>query len=116
MALGLKEFLEAGAGFVSVGVSDLTMCVLALDRESHNVASLFDPAHPAVLELLERIVDTSSAAGVFACATGESARSEKLVPHLLRMGYDAIGVSPAYFADLKRRIAALEGAGYRESP
>jgi len=107
-ALGLKEFLDAGAGFVSVGVSDLTMCVLALDRESHNVASLFDPAHPAVLELLERIVCTSREAGVFACATGESARSEKLLPHLLRMGYDAIGVSPAYFAGLKRHIAAIE--------
>lgn len=108
VALCLQEFLDEGAAFVSVGVSDLTMCTLALDRESHNVAAQFDPAHPAVLELLERIVVTAHGSGVFACATGESARAEGLLPHLLRMGFDAIGVSPAYFAEVKRRIAAIE--------
>jgi pyruvate,water dikinase len=110
MVLRLRDALDIGAAFVSVGASDLTMCTLALDRESHRVAEAFDPAHPAVVELLERIVETCRSAGVFVCVTGESARDDRLLPHLVRMDYDAIGVSPAYFAEVKTRIHALEEA------
>jgi pyruvate,water dikinase len=108
VALELSRFLDAGAAFVSVGVSDLTMCTLAVDRESHRVAGSFDPAAPAVVELLRHIVLTSREAGVFVCATGESARDDALLPHLVRMRVDAIGVSPAYFAEVKRRIHQIE--------
>lgn len=107
-ALRLGDFLEQGASFVSVGLSDLTMCTLALDRESHLVSDKFDPAHPAVLELLERIVSTAHAAGVFVCVTGESARQDDVLPHIVGMGFDAVGVSLAYFADVKRRICSIE--------
>jgi len=106
--LRLQDFLDAGAAFVSVGVSDLTMCTLAVDRESHRVAEQFDPAHPAVVELLGIIAETARAAGVFACVTGESARHARLLPHLVGMRYDAIGVSLGYFADVKKRIRDIE--------
>jgi pyruvate,water dikinase len=110
VALGLSGFLEAGAAFVSVGVSDLTMCTLAVDRESHRVAGHFHPAAPAVVGLLEHIARTSRGAGVFACATGESARDDALLPHLIRMRFDAVGVSLAYFAEVKERIHRIERA------
>jgi pyruvate,water dikinase len=109
-ALGLDEFLELGADFVSVGLSDLTMCTLALDRESRHVAELFDPSHPAVLELLARIAESCRAHGTFCLAAGESARDERLLPRLVELGFDAVGVSLSYFAEVKRRIAAIEGA------
>lgn len=111
VALGIEEFLDAGADFVSVGLSDLTMCTLALDRESRHVAALFDPAHPAVLELLERVVAACRARGVFCLAAGESARDERLLPRLIELRFDAVGVSLSYFADVKRRIAEIEGQG-----
>jgi len=107
-ALGLREFLDAGAEFVSVGVSDLTMCTLALDRESKELADAFDPSHPAVLMMLEAIVSAAREANVFTCATGEAARDPRLLPRLVEMGYDALGVSLAYFAEAKRSIAAEE--------
>jgi len=109
MAMRLHEVLALGADFVSVGVSDLVMCVLALDRESERVAPLFDPAHPAVVELLHRVAQTAREAGVFTCACGESARHEVLLGELVSTRYDAVGVSLPFFADTKRRLAALEG-------
>ncbi|HEY5540298.1 MAG TPA: PEP/pyruvate-binding domain-containing protein [Coriobacteriia bacterium] len=108
VALGLREFLELGADFVSVGLSDLTMCTLALDRESSHVAAGFDPSHPAVVELLSRITDECHSHGTFCCVAGESARDERFFPLTLELGFDAIGVSLSYFTDTKRRIAALE--------
>lgn len=108
MALGLHEFLELGADFVSVGLSDLTMCTLALDRESSHVAAGFDSSHPAVVELLARITDECHSHGVFCCVAGESARDERVLPLVLDLGFDAIGVSLSYFAETKHRVAALE--------
>jgi pyruvate,water dikinase len=105
----LTEFLDEGADFVSVGVSDLAMCVLALDRESHKVADVFDPAHPAVVDVLQSIAETAREAGVFSCVCGESARDPSLLPLLVGAGYDAIGVSLSYFASVKQEIARLEG-------
>jgi pyruvate,water dikinase len=109
-ALGLHEFLELGADFVSVGLSDLTMCALALDRESAHVAAGFDPSHPAVVELLSRITDECHSHRTFCCVAGESARDERFLPLTLELGFDAIGVSLSFFTDTKRRVAALEAA------
>ena len=108
IAMRLADVLALGADFVSVGVSDLVMCVLALDRESERVAHLFEPGHPAVIEVLARIAETARAAGVFTCACGESARDEALLGQLVEAGYDAVGVSLPFFAEVKRRIATLE--------
>jgi len=108
VAMRLGEILDLGADFVSVGLSDLTMCTLALDRESRHVASLFDPAHPAVIELLGRVAEACRERGVFCLAAGESARDERLLPELHALGFDAVGVSLSYFADVKRRIARIE--------
>ena len=107
-AMLIDDLLGLGAQFVSVGLSDLTMCTLALDRESRHVAGLFDPSHPAVVELLGRVTAACHAHGVFCLAAGESARDERLLPMLVDLGYDAVGVSLSYFADIKRRIAQIE--------
>ncbi|MBW6469308.1 MAG: hypothetical protein K0B85_09160 [Coriobacteriia bacterium] len=108
IAARLRDVCELGVDFVSVGVSDLVMCVLAIDRESERVAQLFRPAHPAVLEVLARIADVSREYGVFLCACGESAHDEELLPELVALGYDAVGVSLPYFAPVKRRLAEIE--------
>jgi pyruvate,water dikinase len=110
VAMRLAAFLDAGADFVSVGLSDLTMCVLALDRESRHVAELFDPGHPSVLELLARIANTSRAHNVFSCVTGESAHDERVLPEIVRLGFDAVGVSLANFATVKQRVAEVESS------
>ncbi len=107
----LQDVCDLGVDFVSVGVSDLVMCVLALDRESEQVAHLFDPAHPAVVEVLSRIADVSRRNSVFTCACGESARDEELLPLLVEQGFDAVGVSLPFFAPVKRHIARIEDSG-----
>lgn len=108
IAASLPDVFSLGVDFVSVGVSDLVMCVLAVDRESERVSRLFDPAHPAVVEVLGRIAESSHEANVFVCACGESAHDEELMPILVREGYDAIGVSLPYFAPVKRTLSAIE--------
>jgi len=105
--LTLERVLDAQVDFLSVGVNDLTMCCLGVDRESERVADLFDPAHPAVVSLLEEVA--SHAKGrAFLAAAGDIAQSPKLMELLVRMGFDAMGVSLPYLGTARAQVAKWE--------
>lgn len=104
----LQDFINEGVDFVSVGLSDLVMCALALDRESQKVANLFRADHAAVKYLLSEISLGTKKNGIFTCITGESARDPAILPYLISTGFDAIGVSLSFFAEVKRQVALIE--------
>lgn len=105
--LTLDRLLDAGVDFFSVGINDLTMCCLGVDRESERVAESFDPNHPAVVELLTEIV--SNAKGkAFIAAAGDVAQTPELMEKLVGMGYDAIGISLPYMGNARAHVAKWE--------
>ncbi|MCZ8074351.1 MAG: phosphoenolpyruvate--protein phosphotransferase, partial [Paucibacter sp.] len=59
--------------FVSVGTNDLIQYTLAIDRADEAVAHLYDPWHPAVLQLLSRSIAESVAARKSVSVCGEMA-------------------------------------------
>ena len=106
--LTIDEILDAGVDFISVGVNDLTMCCLGVDRESERVADRFDPLHPAVLKLLKEAADRARGKAHLAAA-GDIAQYPALIEELVKMGYDAIGISLPYLATVRAQVAKLEG-------
>lgn len=105
--LMLEDILEAQVDFLSVGVNDLTMCCLAIDRESERVADRFDPTHPAVLWLLEEITRKGKGK-TFVAAAGDIAQSPGLLEKLIEFGYDAMGISLPYLGTMRAQVAKLE--------
>jgi pyruvate,water dikinase len=106
-ALTVKDILDMQVDFLSVGINDLTMCTLGVDRESERVADLFDPLHPAVRFLLGEIA--SAAKGrTFLAAAGEIAQNPQLMEELVELGYEAIGISLPYLGTARSHIARLE--------
>lgn len=106
-AMTLDLILDAQTDFISVGVNDLTMCCLGVDRESERVADLFDPAHPAVIQLLAEIVRLGKGRTVLAAA-GDIAQSPQLMEELIRLGFDAIGISLPYLGTARAQVAKWE--------
>ena len=51
-ALALRPFSRA-LDFLSIGTNDLIQYTLAIDRTDDTVAHLYDPLHPAVLQLVK---------------------------------------------------------------
>jgi len=102
------QFAERFDGF-SIGSNDLTQLVLGVDRDSAQLASLFDEKNPAVLAAIEQVITAGKAAGrkVGICGQGPSDHPD-LAEFLVRRGIDSIAVNPDAFANTRRVVAAVE--------
>ncbi len=99
MPLFLKHF-----DFVSIGTNDLIQYTLAIDRADEAVAHLYDPWHPAVLQLLATTITQARAAGRGVSVCGEMAGDPAFTELLLAMGLRAFSMHPSQVASIKQRI------------
>lgn len=67
----LIPYLATRVNFISVGTNDLTQYLLAVDRNNARVALLYDSLHPAMLQVLKRIIEQGTAAGLRVNLCGE---------------------------------------------
>lgn len=80
----------------SIGTNDLIQYLLAIDRGNSRVAPLYDPAHPAVLRVLQQIITAGHARKIKVSVCGEMAGDAKYVPLLLGLGVDELSMTPRY--------------------
>lgn len=90
--------------FLSVGTNDLIQYLLAVDRSDDTVAHLYDPLHPAVLNLLAHIFRTAGKANVPVALCGEMAGDVRLTRLLLALGLRQYSMHSAHLLDVKQHI------------
>ena len=93
--------------FFSVGTNDLTQYTLAVDRNNQRVAGLFDPLHPAVLQLINLTSKAARKAKIRVNLCGELGGYPEAIPLLVGMGFDGISVSPTSLPLVRYVIQAL---------
>ncbi|MBI5622483.1 MAG: phosphoenolpyruvate--protein phosphotransferase [Elusimicrobia bacterium] len=93
--------------FISIGTNDLIQYTLAVDRLNEHVAHLYDPFHPAVVRLMDQIVQTARKKGRPVSVCGEMASDWQAVPLLVGMGVDSLSVTPRMFFRVKSTIRSL---------
>lgn len=94
--------------FFSVGTNDLTQYTLALDRQNSSVAQFDDPAHEAVLKLINMAAKNAHRAGIWIGICGELGADPALTETFLRMGIDELSMSPAAILPTRERVCGLE--------
>ncbi|UUX96498.1 phosphoenolpyruvate--protein phosphotransferase [Aquabacterium sp. J223] len=102
-ALVLPLFLQH-FDFVSIGTNDLIQYTLAIDRADEAVAHLYDPWHPAVLQLLARAIEEAARAGKPVSVCGEMAGDPAFTELLLSMGLRSFSMHPSQIAAVKQRV------------
>ncbi len=94
--------------FVSIGTNDLVQYTLAIDRQNDQVQAWYDPLHPAVLDLLERVISATTRQNKPVAVCGEMAADPRLARLLLALGLKEFSVSPRQLLAVKRAITAVE--------
>ena len=102
-ALVLPLFIKR-FDFLSIGTNDLIQYTLAIDRADHAVAHLYDPLHPAILNLLANIIEQAKRANVPVAVCGEMAGDPSLTRLLLALGLTDFSMHFSQLLLVKREI------------
>lgn len=105
-----RQFARRFDGF-SIGSNDLTQLTLGVDRDSAELAPLFDERDDAVSWMIREVIETAGHQHVKVglCGQAPSDRPE-FAARLVEWGIDSISVTPDSFLAVKRHVAAAEQA------
>ncbi|NEO29792.1 MAG: phosphoenolpyruvate synthase [Symploca sp. SIO3C6] len=102
------EFSQRFDGF-SIGTNDLTQLVLGIDRDSENLAQLFDERDLAIKRMIRRLIKTAHEQGrkVGICGQAPSDHPD-FATFLVEAGIDSISLNPDSAIRVKQQIAQTE--------
>lgn len=101
------EAFAREADFFSIGTNDLVQYTLAVDRTNERVASLYTPAHPAVIRLIRDVSRTARRHNVPLSCCGESAADLEFAMLLIGLGVRTLSASAGALPNLKRFIRSV---------
>ena len=90
--------------FLSIGTNDLIQYTLAIDRIDNEVSHLYDPLHPAVLNLIQMTILAGKKAGIPVSLCGEMAGDTRYTRLLLGMGLTEFSMHPSTLLEVKQLI------------
>lgn len=100
--------------FFSIGTNDLVQYTMAVDRNNEKVSSLYEPLNPAVLRLIQQVVDVGRKANKEVSLCGEMAGEPLTTVLLVGMGLNVLSTGPSIFPEVKKRIRSVTMAEARE--
>ncbi|MGG5886363.1 phosphoenolpyruvate synthase [Falsiroseomonas sp. HC035] len=103
-----EDFAARFDGF-SIGSNDLTQLVLGVDRDSAELAPLFDERDAAVKRMIADVIRRAHACGAKVGICGEAPSNHPdFAEFLVEHGIDSISLNPDSFAGTLRRVAEAE--------
>lgn len=100
----MAEVLAKKLDFLSIGTNDLIQYTLAIDRVDDAVNYLYDPIHPAVLQLIRLVIKAGNNARIPVSLCGEMAGNVKYTRLLLALGLRNFSMDANYVLDVKEQI------------
>src|SRR3989344_2080703 len=90
----LEEFIKLGIDGVSIGTNHLTMLMLGVDRDSHEVAHIYSEQNEAVLWALEKVVKTARKHNITVSVCGQAPSDyPDLVQKLVSWGVTSLSLN-----------------------
>lgn len=112
-AVMMSGELAKEVDFFSIGTNDLTQYTLAIDRQNAKLDEFYDPHHPAVLKMIQMVVENAHQAGIWAGICGELGADRELTRDFLAMGVDELSVSPASILPLRKIVLETDVEAYK---
>jgi len=109
------QALARECDFLSIGTNDLTQFTLAVDRGSQKLANLYDPFHPAILQLVHLTVSSTRELGTLVAVCGELASDPVGAVVLAGLGVDELSMSPWSILEVKKILRSINWQDAREA-
>jgi pyruvate,water dikinase len=108
------QFAQRFDGF-SIGSNDLTQLTLGVDRDSEELAYLFDERNLAVKRTVRTVIERAHEGGVKVGICGQAPSDyPEFAAFLVEAGIDSISLNPDSVLDVKRRVADAEQGSPRD--
>ncbi|OZU88729.1 phosphoenolpyruvate--protein phosphotransferase [Virgibacillus indicus] len=105
-AVTAKQFAKE-VDFFSIGTNDLIQYTMAADRMNEQVSYLYQPYHPAILNLVNNVIEAAHSEGKWAGMCGEMAGDPIAIPILLGLGLDEFSMSATSILPARTQIREL---------
>lgn len=112
-AIMAKQFASE-VDFFSVGTNDLIQYTFAADRMNQNVSYLYQPYHPAILNLVKMVIDAAHSEGKWVGMCGEMAGEPTAIPLLLGLGLDEFSMSSSSILPARSQLRGLTKSAMEE--
>lgn len=110
----ISDQLAREVDFFSIGTNDLTQYLLAVDRQNTALDDFCDPRHPAILRMIELVVENAHKAGIWAGICGELGADPELTRDFLAMGVDELSVSPGSILPIRKIVLETDVSEYKK--
>ncbi len=110
----MAESLARELDFFSIGTNDLTQYTMAAERGNAALAELQDALHPAVLQLIYRVVRGAQSFGRHVSICGEAASDPAAAAIFLGMGVRSLSIAPRLIPEAKAWVRTLRIAELRK--
>ena len=94
--------------FSALARNDLIQYTMASDRTNPKVAYLYQPLHPAVLQLIKTAVSAAQQANKPVALCGDMAADPQAVPVLLGLGIRELSMAPNLIPETKQIIRKID--------
>jgi phosphotransferase system enzyme I (PtsI) len=103
----MADLMAREVDFFSIGTNDLVQYTLAADRTNEQVASLYSPSDPAVLRLIQRVLDAGRQGKITVNVCGEMSGDPIYTLLLLGMGLRQLSATPHHIPEVKKVVRSI---------
>ena len=100
----IADLFAKEVDFFSIGTNDLIQYTLAVDRMNERISHLYDPFHPAILRLIELIIEHAQRENIEVSMCGEMAGDPRFTSLLIGLGLNTFSMSPSSLFPVKKAL------------
>ena len=108
------DMLADYCDFISIGTNDLIQYMIAVDRVNDKIASLYEPMHPGVIRILDKIVSDARKYKLPVSVCGEMASDPVYASLLIGMGVAELSMSSGSIGEIKFLVRKISRSSAEE--
>lgn len=106
-AVMIADVLAKDVDFFSIGTNDLIQYTFAADRTNEALSAFYQPLHPAILRMIDTVVQAAHQQKINVSVCGEMAGHLLQGPLLLGLGVDVLSMTPTEILKMRRVLSRI---------